>query len=156
MRKNRLTIYGLFGLCLCLCGVVYGKLGVELLDVAKGKRQDKQLHDVKVKVERVGDRDYFRFFLQVGKSGISHFRYARLAVEQNGSPILSLPVQTTKDHSGVHVWFYMTRALASRSSFALHFEKEPTVDNGPTVIYKVDLPSYLPENPKQKDALDKK
>ena len=147
MRRNRLTICGPFVLCLCLCAVVYGKTSAELLDVAEGKRDDKQLHDVKVTVERVDDRDYFRFSLQVGKTGISHFRWAKLAAEQDGNPILSLPVQTTSDERGVHIWFYMTRALATRSSFTLHFEKEPTIDNGPTAIYNVDLLSYLPKNP---------
>ena len=132
-----------------LSAVVDDDLSGEVVNVAEGKRHDRQLHDVKVEVERVDDRDYFRFDLRLGKSGLDEFRWAKLAVYEEGKPALSLPVQTKKDDRGIHIWFYMARTLAASSTFTMHFEKEPAHDNGPTTIYKVHLTSYLPREPQR-------
>jgi len=157
LQKNRLTLCGLFVLCFCLCTVAYGRINIAIIDVTKTKRNDHQLHDVKVKVERIGDREYFRVDLQIGKTGVKEFQLAKLTVQENGNPVLSLPLQTTKDDRGVHVWFFLTHALAAKSSLMLYFEnleEGVNIFDNPTVIYKVNLLSYLPKE-RQKKVQDR-
>jgi len=149
---RRKSMLALLGLVACLLGAVaLAALKVKLVSVSNGKRDSGQTYAIDVKAERVDDRGYFQVDIRVDDAGSKHLTWARLAIEENEEPILSVPVDVTEEAGRSKIILYITRALAAKSHFSLHFDGEegPLGWDDKTIVYNIDLSSYLPKEPQQ-------